>query len=74
MMTKHDLLHLLEPYAPEEQVVFVTFEGGVTVYEHVEVAKDHCTTRVAPDGGVFMPVAIYLSGHGTRGTVGVQGA
>jgi hypothetical protein len=53
--------------------VFVTFEDGITVYEEVTVAKDHCTHRVDREGGIHMPVAIYLSGERRRGTGGVQG-
>lgn len=71
--TKGDLLKLLEPYGPDEQVVFVTFADGVTVYEQVEVAKDHCTKRRGPDGGLSMPVAIYLVDEGQRGKPGVMG-
>ena len=72
-MTKADLLKLLEPYGVEDQVVFVTFAGGITVHEHAEVAKDHCTTRTAPGGAVFMPVAIYLVDEAHRGRPGVIG-
>lgn len=72
-MTKNDLMKLLEPYGPDETVVFVTFEDGVTVHEEVEVAKSHATTKTAPDGRVFMPVAIYLAGPGFQGKVGVLG-
>ena len=72
-MTKADLLKLLEPYGAGEQVVFVVFDGGITVYEEVEVAKAHTTKRVAPDGAVFMPVAIYLVDDGRPGTPGVIG-
>ncbi len=72
-MTKNDLLKLLDPYGPGEQVVFVTFDAGIVVHEEVEVAKDHGTTRTASDGSVFMPVAIYLVDDGKRGRGGVLG-
>lgn len=72
-LTKADLLRLLEPYGPGEEVVFVTFEDGITVHEEVSVAKDHCTHRVNPDGSISMPVAIYLVDDGKRGEPGVMG-
>lgn len=72
-MTKGDLLNLLAPYGLAEQVVFVTFEDGITVHEEVEVAKNHSTTRTAPSGEVYMPVAIYLVDFGKQGRAGVIG-
>lgn len=72
-MTKNDLLKLLEPYGGDEQIVFITFDDGITVHENAEVAKDHATTRTGPDGGVFMPVAIYLIDVGQHGKAGVLG-
>lgn len=72
-MTKSDLLKLLEPYGPHEQIVFVTFADGVVVHEEIEVAKGHATTRTAPDGAVFMPVAIYLVDEGQGGKAAVMG-
>jgi hypothetical protein len=72
-MTKADLLKLLEPYDPGEEVVFVTFDDGVVVHDEVEVAKDHSTTRTAPDGTKHMPVAIYLVDPGSQGRPGVMG-
>lgn len=72
-VTKADLLKLLEPYSLNEQIVFVTIEDGIVVHERIEVAKDHCTTRTAPDGSVSMPIAIYLIDEGTPGRASVMG-
>jgi len=73
-VTKRELLALLEPYGPDEDVVFVTFEDGIVVHETCTVAKDHCTHRTGPGGSIHMPVAIYLVGEGVPGTPGVLGA
>ena len=71
-MTKRELVALLDPYGPDEEVVFVSFDDGITVHHEVEVAKDHCTTRHMPDGTVHMPVAIYLVDDGQPGRGGVM--
>ena len=71
-MTIEDLLKLLEPYGPKDQVVFVTFEKGIIVHEEIEVAKGHTSTCRVSDG-LSMPVAIYLVDEGHRGKGGVQG-
>lgn len=72
-MTKADLLRLLEPYGLDEPIVFVCFDDGIVVHEEVTVTKDHCTARLLPDGGIVMPVAIYLSGEGRQGQGGAMG-
>jgi hypothetical protein len=72
-MTKEELLKLLEPYGLQDQVVFVTFEDGIIVYEEAEVAKGHGTKWVAADGSVSMPVAIYLVDEGRPGKPRVMG-
>jgi hypothetical protein len=72
-ITKGDLLRLLEPYAIDEQIVFVAFDDGIVVHEHIDVAKDHSTTRTGADGRVSMPVAIYLVDDGQPGQGGMLG-
>lgn len=72
-MTKAELLTMLDPYAPDEPIVFVTFQGGIFVHAEVEVSKGHGTTVTAPNGTVSMPVAIYLVDEGQRGEGRVMG-
>jgi hypothetical protein len=72
-VTKSELINLLAPYGDDEPVVFVTFEDGITVYERVEVARSHATTRVGTDGRRDMPVAIYLVGDAHKGRPHVPG-
>jgi hypothetical protein len=66
-VTKSELINLLAPYGDDESLVFVTFADGISVYEQAEVAKGHGTTKANPDGGIDMPVAIYLVDPGQRG-------
>jgi hypothetical protein len=66
-VTKSELINLLAPYGDDENLVFVTFADGITVYEQAEVAKGHSTTKAIPDGGIDMPVAIYLVDEGKPG-------